>query len=64
MTRIWRHELRFVPHAPQWLACDTCHGSKAIHDRSTRANACKHGLDGTLLRKQAIEGRESRNSAS
>ncbi|MFB7605241.1 hypothetical protein [Streptomyces gardneri] len=25
MTRICRHQLRFVPHAPQWLACDTCH---------------------------------------
>ncbi|MFB6776536.1 hypothetical protein ACFCX0_03685 [Streptomyces sp. NPDC056352] len=24
MTRICRHPLRLVPHAPGWLACDTC----------------------------------------
>lgn len=24
-TRICRHPLRIVPHAPKWLACDTCH---------------------------------------
>lgn len=25
MARICRHPLRLVPHAPGWLACDTCH---------------------------------------
>lgn len=24
-ARICRHPLRHVPHAPGWLACDTCH---------------------------------------
>ena len=23
-TRICRHTLRLVPHAPQWLSCDVC----------------------------------------
>lgn len=25
MTCICRHRLQAVPHAPQWLTCDTCH---------------------------------------
>ena len=59
-TKICRHPLRIVPHAPAWLACDTCHADFLHREDCTGlgtpgcAERCMGGADPVVAALDAL----------